>query len=238
MNSNSLINTTQGEFSFDTKQIDEAAEQFYASCSQNIRLGAYQSNSLGIPKPSTAVEPNSSKSLKTLIKHFQGVYTFEHLKKGRLNKSKDTSTDFTFVVDTRKQEPFDWKTTTNAYQRIIHLTDLKDKWDGYNAPGFSKEQINVALIVYSKARSYAIDRGLKFLKVEPFIAPCSDGSILFEWAGRRFPSRQLEVYVPKEMEAEQPLEYLKSEEDSEEEGKLSLNKLYHVLDWLFKLDGR
>lgn len=241
MTSNSFINTKQGEFSFDTKSINESAEQFYNLYSQNITLGAYQNNSLGIPKSSTATEPNISKPLKTVTKHVQEFYTFEYLKKRRLNKSQDTRTDFALVVDTRKQEPFDWKKTTNAYQRIVHLADLEDKWDGYNAPIFSKEQINVALDVYSKTRTYAIDRGLNFSKVEPFIAPCSDGSILFEWAGKRFPSRQLEVYIPKEREAEQSFEYLKSVEDSEgeeEEGKLSLNKLYHVLDWLFKLDGR
>ncbi|MEW6492330.1 MAG: hypothetical protein AB1589_07435 [Cyanobacteriota bacterium] len=243
MNPDSLINTNtkQSKFIFDSKQINEVAEQFYASCNQDIVLGTYEGNSLGIPKPATAAEPNVSKPLKTLVKHFQAVYASEYLKKGGLNKSKDTSTDFAFVVDARKQEPFDWKKTTNAYQRIVHLADLEDKWDGYNAPIFSKEQINIALDVYSKARTYAIDRGLNFSKVEPFIAPCSDGSILFEWAGKRFPSRQLEVYIPKEREAEQSLEYLKSVEDSEEEeeeGKVSLNKLYHVLDWLFKLDGR
>jgi hypothetical protein len=136
-------------------------------------------------------------------------------------------------INARKQEPFDWEKTTNAYQRIVHLVDLEDKWDGYNAPVFSNKQIDVALDIYSRTRVYAIDKGLNFSKIEPFIAPCSDGSILFEWAGSRFSSRQLEVYIPKGGEVEELIGYFKSVEDSEEEeGELSLNKLYHILDWL------
>lgn len=43
-------------------------------------------------------------------------------------------------------EVFDWQKNTNAYQRIIHLLDLEDKWDGYAASKFSKEQVDLALI--------------------------------------------------------------------------------------------
>lgn len=142
--------------------------------------------------------------------------------------------DSSLFIDTRKQQAFDWQKNTNAYQRIIHLSDLEDKWDGYDAPKFSQEQIDLAKRIYSNLRTYCINRGLDFSKVEPFIAPCSDGMILFEWAGKRFPFRQLEIYIP--LEADDTLEYLKTEEKSEEEGEFHLKQLYSILDWLFKFD--
>lgn len=134
-------------------------------------------------------------------------------------------------VDLRKKQSFDWVKTTNAYQRIIHLSDLEDKWDGYNAPTFPKAQIDRALSLYSGIRGYSINRGINSPKIEPFVAPGSDGTILFEWAGKRFPVRQLEVYVPRE-EADL-FEYLKTEGDSESEGEFNLEGLYPILDWLF-----
>ncbi|NMG09031.1 hypothetical protein [Brasilonema sp. UFV-L1] len=126
-------------------------------------------------------------------------------------------------IDTRKQQVFDWQKNTNAYQRIVHLSDLEDKWDGYDAPKFSKEQIDLALNLYSNLRTYCINRGLDFSKVEPFIAPCSDGMVLFEWAGKRFPFRQLEIYIP--LEAEDKLEYLKTEGNSDIEGEFYLEEV-------------
>jgi hypothetical protein len=230
MNPNTFTDTRQNNLRFDANKIDEVTEHLNSLCSQNTGLGIHAT--------STEAGANISKPVKTLIKYFQSVYSIESLKEKKFNTNKDTNTDFVFVIDTRKQEPFDWKTTINSYQRIIHLSDLENGWDGYNAPSFSKEQIDLALVVYSQARSYSINRGLNFPKVEPFIAPCSDGSILFEWAGKRFPSRQLELYVPKEMKAEHLFEYLKTEKDSDEEGELGLNELYHILDWLLKLDVR
>ncbi|MGI2907307.1 hypothetical protein [Tolypothrix sp. VBCCA 56010] len=129
---------------------------------------------------------------------------------------------------------FDWQKNTNAYQRIIHLSDFEDKWDGYNAPKFSSITINLALTLYSHLRTYCINRGLDFSKVEPFIAPSSDGTILFEWAGKRFPTRQLEIYIP--VSGEGTLEYLKTDGESEEEGEFYLEQLYSILDWLFNFD--
>lgn len=142
--------------------------------------------------------------------------------------------DSSLFIDTRKQQAFDWQKNTNAYQRIIHLSDLEDKWDGYDAPTFSKEQIDLALNLYSNLRTYCIDRGVDFSKVEPFIAPCSDGMVLFEWAGKRFTSRQLEIYIP--LETDNKLEYLKTEGNSDIEGEFHLEELYSILDWLFKFD--
>lgn len=142
--------------------------------------------------------------------------------------------DSSLFIDTRKQQAFDWQKNTNAYQRIIHLSDLEDKWDGYNAPKFSPITINLALTLYSHLRTYCINRGLDFSKVEPFVAPSSDGTILFEWAGKRFPTRQLEIYIP--VSGEGTLEYLKTDGESEEEGEFYLEQLYSILDWLFNFD--
>lgn len=97
--------------------------------------------------------------------------------------------------------------------------------------------VDLALTLYSNLRTYCINRGLNFSKIEPFIAPSSDGRILFEWAGKRFRSRQLELYIL--VSGKGTLEYLKTDEKYEEEGEFNLNnleRLYSILDWLFKFD--
>lgn len=144
--------------------------------------------------------------------------------------------ELSLFIDTRKHQTFDWHHNTNAYQRIIHLSDLEDKWDSYNAPQFSKEQIDLALTLYSNLRTYCICKGIDFLAVEPFVAPSSDGTILFEWGGKRFPSRQLEIYIP--VDGVGTFEYLKTDGENEEEkeGEFNLEQLYSILDWLFKFD--
>lgn len=136
-------------------------------------------------------------------------------------------------INKRQKEAFDWLKNTNASQRIIDLLDLEDKWDGYAAPKFYKEQVDLALTLYSNFRTYCINRELDF-KVEPFIAPSSDGTILFEWAGSRFPSRQLEIYIP--VSAENTLEYFKTDGEYEDENNFNLEHLYFILDWLFKFE--
>ncbi|KYC35714.1 hypothetical protein WA1_07870 [Scytonema hofmannii PCC 7110] len=140
--------------------------------------------------------------------------------------------DSSLFIDPRKQQDFDWRKNTNAYQRIIHLSDLEDKWDGYDAPKFSQEQIDLALTLYSHLRTYCIERGFDSSKVEPFIAPSSDGTVLFEWAGKRFTARQLEIYIP--VSGEGTLEYLKTDGKDEDEGEFHLEQLYSILDWLFE----
>ena len=94
----------------------------------------------------------------------------------------------------------------------------------------------MALTLYSNLRTYCIYKRIDFLTVEPFVAPCSDGTILFEWAGKRFPSRQLEIYIPVDGVA--TFEYLKTDGENEEEieGEFNLEQLYSILDWLFKFD--
>lgn len=219
MNISTRNNTRIESIPIDGSQINRVPEQIYSTCQRIYALG--------IHKLSTS--PNSVS--KCLIEYIQGSYVAKLLDKSSSVPNLDASSVF---VDTRKQEPFDWVKTKNAYQRIIHLSDLEDKWDGYTAPGFSKEQIDRALELYSSLRTYSIKKGINFQKLEPFIVPSSDGTILFEWAGKRFYERQLEIYVPRE--AHDLFEYLKTQAESEEEGKFTLEGLYHILDWLLKFD--
>ncbi|MBD2626201.1 hypothetical protein [Trichormus variabilis] len=168
-----------------------------------------------------AAIPQSSPLVKAALKYlsFSGVYAIN---------------DASLFIDSRKQEEFDWQQNRNAYQRIIHLSDLEDKWDGYNAPKFSKKQVHLALTLYSHLRSYCIARNINFAKIEPFVAPCADAMILFEWSGKRFPNKQLELYVP--ISSEHNFEFLKTEGDSEIEGEFKLDELYPILDWLFNFE--
>ncbi len=132
-----------------------------------------------------------------------------------------------------RQTEFDWINNTNAFQRLKHLVTLKDNWDGYGATKFTRQQVERALDLFSVVYSYFISRDLNFSHVSPFIAPCSDGAILFEWAGKRFPDRDLEIYVPADLD--KPFEYLKTDQ-KEAEGVLSDPKeVLPLLSWLFKI---
>lgn len=129
------------------------------------------------------------------------------------------------------QVEFDWATNTNPFQRLKNLLTLEDNWDGYGAPKFSRPQINRALELYSSIYDYYLSQEINFSQNAPFIAPCSNGSILFEWAGRRFPNKELEIFVTLAMDS--PLEYLKSAEDIEEEDNFAIDEIVSLLDWLF-----
>lgn len=220
---NTIKKTTFGRrrIQIDPNQVSQAIE-LYDLVSKRKNLG------LVVRKPSTS----PSVCTEFLIKYIRSGYAPELFIKPSSDTDTDTSSSF---VNISQREPFDWVKTISAYQRITHLAELKDKWDGYNAPEFTKAQIELALNLYSSIITYSINRGLKHAKVEPFIAPASDGTILFEWAGKRFPVRQLEIYISRE--TDQQFEYLKIEGDLEEESQFNLDKLYSILDWLFKFDG-
>lgn len=220
---NTIKKTTfqRGRIQIDPNQVSKTVE-LYDLVSKRKNLG------LVVRKPSTS----PSVCTEFLIKYIRSGYAPELFMKQSSDTDTDTSSSF---VNIRQQEPFDWVRTISAYQRITHLAKLEDKWDGYNAPKFTKAQIEQALNLYSTIITYSINRGLSRSKVEPFIAPASDGTILFEWAGKRFPVRQLEIYVSSETVPN--FEYFKIEGDFEEENQLNLDRLYLILDWLFKFDG-
>lgn len=131
------------------------------------------------------------------------------------------------------QAEFDWISNTNAFQRLTHLNTLQDNWDGYGAAGFSRQHIHRALDLFEVTRGYFNANNISFSRLSPFIAPCSDGAILFEWGGKRFPDRQLEIFVPANLE--QPFEYLKSDHESDDDGNFTdVGFTRSLLEWLME----
>jgi len=108
----------------------------------------------------------------------------------------------------RSQTEFDWVHNTSSFQRLRNLLTLEDNWNGYGTPPFPRPQMIRAFELYSNVYSYCLAKEMNFSQFSPFIAPCSDGAILFEWAGQRFFCRELEIFVPPVME-ESSLEFLK-----------------------------
>jgi hypothetical protein len=133
------------------------------------------------------------------------------------------------------QDNFNWISATNPYHRVMHLKDLKDNWDGYGAPSFTDAHLIKAKDILDVIFKH-VNKNISFEKARPFVAPCSDGSILFEWAGERYLKKNLEIYIyPSD---NSPIEYLQSdiEEDKEHEGEIfpdSLGSLRKLLEWLF-----
>jgi hypothetical protein len=129
------------------------------------------------------------------------------------------------------QTEFDWIENTNPFQRLRNLLTLENNWDGYGAPKFTRDQVSKAFDLYSSVYGYYLSKKISFTHQSPFVAPCSDGSILFEWVGQRFPVKELEIFVPSIIA--NPFQYLKSSEKFEEEGDCSLETVTGLLDWLF-----
>lgn len=127
---------------------------------------------------------------------------------------------------------FDWVNNTNAFQRIKGLLSLSNNWDGYGAKAFSRQQVQSALDLYSEIYQYYFGNEVDFSQLYPFVAPCSDGSILFEWSGNRFPQKQLEVFVVSSPN-ETLFECLKSTEQGDYEVNISFEEVSQLLDWLF-----
>ena len=149
-----------------------------------------------------------------------------------LSKPKSTIKNVELKVH---QYEFDWISNTNAFQRLKHLNTLQDNWDGYGAAGFSRQHIHRALDLSEVTRSYFNANNMSFSHLSPFIAPCSDGAILFEWCGKRFPDRQLVIFVPANLE--QPFEYLKSDCDSDEDGNfIDVGFANTLLKWLMETE--
>lgn len=136
---------------------------------------------------------------------------------------------------TTSQVAFDWARNTNPFQRLRNLLTLDKNWDGYGAPPFLRPQVARAFDLYSNIHSYYLSREMIFSRLSPFIAPCSNGAILFEWAGRRFPNRELEIFVPSAMES--PLEFLRCADDLEEEGTFIADEVHILLNWLFATEN-
>jgi len=126
---------------------------------------------------------------------------------------------------------FDWATNIDPLQRLAVLPTLGDNWDGYGAPGFLMPHCRRASTLYLKICHYFLVKRLDGAQIAPFIAPCY-GSILFDWAGRRFTHNQLQILVPSAMDS--PLEFLKCSDGLEEEGTFRADEVNELLDWLLK----
>lgn len=150
--------------------------------------------------------------------------------------SLNTSTLFNYIqlesisYDINKNE-FDWINNINPLDRIYHLRNLPENWDNYGASGFSEEHIERAKKIYLQFIEYSFSLQEQLLDIRPFVAPCSDGSILFEWAGKRFPIRQLEIYIPRDINSN--LLYLQSSDNFEDEAEISESCLSILFNWLF-----
>jgi hypothetical protein len=131
------------------------------------------------------------------------------------------------------QEKFDWYSTTNPFQRIVHLRDLEEDWDGYGSSEFTGTHIRRALDIYSRISKYFNLKKKDILEFGPFVSPSSDGCILFDWSSKKFLPKSLELYISSDLN--NPLTYLKIEADIdfEEEDKLSDDQVSILLDWLF-----
>jgi hypothetical protein len=112
------------------------------------------------------------------------------------------------------------------------MLSLQEGWDGYGAPSFAIAQVKIALGLCTIVYRYYLAHDLSFTESQPFIAPSSDGSILFEWSGNRFPDKELEISVVYS-DSDIVFEYLKSSADGEEEDRISFDKVHILLDWLF-----
>jgi hypothetical protein len=153
------------------------------------------------------------------------------------NQGSQVSTDILTNVHKglkTSQTEFDWVKNTSPFQRLRNLLMLEENWDGYGAPKFSRPQVDKAFELYSSIYSYYLSKGINFSQFSPFIAPCSDGAILFEWAGKRFQTRELEIFVPSAQNRQ--LEYLKCAEALDEEGNFSIEEVAALLDWLFSTE--
>ena len=126
---------------------------------------------------------------------------------------------------------FDWS-TSNPYQRINHLRDLEDNWDGYGAPKFSEPHIQRTIDIYLEISNYCEIKNLNIERLNLFVAPGSDGSVLLEFSSELFKSRELEVWIPSLPEKQ--LSFLKFDDNSqfEEEGEIADSEFIQLLEWL------
>ncbi|MBD2774319.1 hypothetical protein [Iningainema tapete] len=183
----------------------------------------------------------------TYIENYSPSLAYRSVKLVQVNPNQGISTAYYSVTPIRtqsqsnnnfpvfagsSQKEFDWINIKNAFQRIIHLRDLEENWDGYGAPKFSESHIRRVLDIYSMLSNYFSSKALSLEFVNIFVAPSSDGSVLLEFYGRLFESRELEIYVPSSLQ--QPLSFLKVDEDSnfEDEDEIPDSKVAELLDWL------
>jgi hypothetical protein len=122
-----------------------------------------------------------------------------------------------------------------SLNRIVSFSNFERNWDSYGAEPFKPATIARALYLFTNILE-GIEQRRKSVPL-PFIAPCSDGGIQFEWETC---NKELTIVVPPD--ASQPLEYLlvyskTSHEVQEVEGTFDIvTKAVEAVDCLLSLD--
>lgn len=88
-----------------------------------------------------------------------------------------------------------------SLNRIVSFSSFEENWDSYGAKPFKPATIARALYLFTNILE-GIERLGKSVPV-PFIAPCSDGGIQFEWETC---NKELTIVIPPDESL--PLEYL------------------------------
>lgn len=128
---------------------------------------------------------------------------------------------------------FSWLDTLNPFQRIEHLKNLPPNWDGYGSLPFQNHQISNSRYIVNNVYEKCKEKGLSFSDYMPFVAPSSDGTVLLEWAGKRFQpiDKELEVFILRKGD-ESECQFLKVKCEIEDEGRCSVEEVLSLFDWL------
>lgn len=113
----------------------------------------------------------------------------------------------------------------DAIRKITELSKLPGNWDSYGAATINEKTIERAI-------DFILDlMNIKeLLKLDqPFVLPCPDGSIQFEWY---YENKELEIEIP--YPSEEQVGFLRKYGDILEEGSCSYKEAIEQLHWLFQ----
>ena len=113
-----------------------------------------------------------------------------------------------------------------ATKKLIRVfADLEENWDSYGAVPITSDTITRALDLVDRLAVILLGHYSDI--PEPFVAPCSDGGIQFEWDND---GRELEIVVSPDR---LPLRYFHIQGDEEGSGIISPDtQLKSLMDWL------
>lgn len=126
---------------------------------------------------------------------------------------RDIKITFFEENNTQEEELFQ-KKYNDALEKISKFKELSNNWDSYNANRITQTTI-------SRAEGFLRSIFLALLKKdknlsEPFVAPCPDGSIQFEW---NIGAREIEILIPYSEHI--AVSYLMVENEHYNEGEVS-----------------
>lgn len=109
------------------------------------------------------------------------------------------------------------KTFGNIEIQIDNFSNLPENWDSYNANTIDAPVLNRAKRLIRDMFFIFNDKGKSL--PEPFVSPCPDGSIQFEWD---LASKEIEILIPYSEQA--AISYLTVENDVFSEAKITDNE--------------